>query len=131
MHPHHPHTEKARATDLDVLTIRILIGGTDLPGGPPPVEVPSPSPPHPPGDAPGRGPETPEPGIPAEPDPVPPVPHPDDPGIIIDLSPHAAPRAATTFCAVCWGVGHIRRPAANGEGLIPVACGYCAGTGMV
>lgn len=129
----HPHRMGRRATrgrpSVDSLTIRILTGGTDVPGGPPPVEVPSPGPPHPPGDAPGRGPETPEPGVPMpEPDdPVPPVTQPDPPGTVIDR----APITGTSFCALCWGAGRILGPAANGEGLIPVACAHCGGTGTV
>jgi hypothetical protein len=36
-----------------------------------------------------------------------------------------------SFCAQCWGQGRIHRPARNGEGLIPTACGTCGGTGLV
>ena len=37
----------------------------------------------------------------------------------------------TCFCACCWGQGRILTPAANGEGLIPVACATCEGLGAV
>jgi hypothetical protein len=32
---------------------------------------------------------------------------------------------------MCWGSGRIHEPAANGEGLIPVACAVCDGWGTV
>jgi hypothetical protein len=37
----------------------------------------------------------------------------------------------TCFCAGCWGQGRILTPAANGEGLIPLACPTCMGLGIV
>lgn len=37
----------------------------------------------------------------------------------------------TCFCADCWGQGWILTPAANGEGLIPLACSTCGALGMV
>lgn len=33
-------------------------------------------------------------------------------------------------CPECWGQRRILEPARNGEGLIPVACGRCLGTGI-
>lgn len=36
-----------------------------------------------------------------------------------------------SFCAACWGQGRIHSPARNGEGLVPVRCGTCGGSGMV
>lgn len=39
--------------------------------------------------------------------------------------------ASTEFCAICWGQGRVLRPAANGEGHVPVACARCDGTGWV
>ena len=35
------------------------------------------------------------------------------------------------FCAICWGAGRLLEPAMNGEGLIPVSCPTCCGTGSV
>jgi hypothetical protein len=35
------------------------------------------------------------------------------------------------FCAICWGAGRVFEAAMNGEGLIPVACATCCGTGAV
>lgn len=58
------------------------------------------------------------------------------PGIVTGLlgagRPERVPSpGGTTFCALCWGAGAIHRPAANGEGLVPVACDHCGGTGRV
>lgn len=35
------------------------------------------------------------------------------------------------FCPCCWANGRILSPAANGEGLVPLVCDACAGTGRV
>jgi len=35
-----------------------------------------------------------------------------------------------TFCALCWGAGAILEAAANGEGLITIACDRCGGMGI-
>ena len=35
------------------------------------------------------------------------------------------------FCAICWGAGRFLEPALNCEGLIPVSCPTCCGTGSV
>lgn len=45
-------------------------------------------------------------------------------------SPRLVP-AGAVFCAMCWGSGRIHEAAANGEGLIPVACATCDGWGTV
>ena len=36
---------------------------------------------------------------------------------------------AGDFCATCWAAGKFLVQARNGEGLIPVACTSCSGTG--
>lgn len=36
---------------------------------------------------------------------------------------------AATFCALCWGQAYVLEPARNGEGLIPLPCDGCGGTG--
>jgi hypothetical protein len=41
------------------------------------------------------------------------------------------PAATHHFCGPCWGQGRIASPARNGEGLVPVACATCDGTGRV
>jgi len=38
--------------------------------------------------------------------------------------------AGATWCPNCWGAGCIFHEAANGEGLIPVRCERCGGTGL-
>lgn len=35
------------------------------------------------------------------------------------------------FCGTCWGQGSIHSPAANGEGLVPLPCRWCGGSGRV
>lgn len=37
--------------------------------------------------------------------------------------------AGAWWCPNCWGAGRIFREAGNGEGLIPVRCERCDGTG--
>jgi hypothetical protein len=37
----------------------------------------------------------------------------------------------TCFCAMCWGAGRVLRQAANGEGLVPLRCATCAGSGVI
>jgi hypothetical protein len=32
-------------------------------------------------------------------------------------------------CGTCWGQGRYLEPARNGEGLVPVGCPACLGTG--
>lgn len=43
------------------------------------------------------------------------------------LAPLVEPR--TEPCGHCWGQRRILTPAANGEGLVPVPCPACGGTG--
>lgn len=43
--------------------------------------------------------------------------------------PLIAPRTAS--CARCWGQGRHFEPARNGEGLVPVGCPGCGGSGLV
>ena len=35
------------------------------------------------------------------------------------------------FCPTCWAAGRIWVQARNGEGLIPVACRACGGSGSI
>ena len=48
----------------------------------------------------------------------------------IDPSAPSAP-LGSCFCATCWGAGRYMEPARNGEGLIPVPCPSCCGTGAI
>ncbi|WP_217915500.1 hypothetical protein [Miltoncostaea marina] len=40
-------------------------------------------------------------------------------------------RVPTEFCALCWGAGRVLGAAPNGEGLVPVPCGWCGGAGRL
>jgi hypothetical protein len=44
-------------------------------------------------------------------------------------APLIAPK--TSSCARCWGQGRHFSPARNGEGLVPVVCPDCGGSGLV
>jgi hypothetical protein len=44
-----------------------------------------------------------------------------------DCEPLPLVPPGTSFCAMCWGQGHIWRAARNGEGLIPQRCSACDG----
>jgi hypothetical protein len=39
--------------------------------------------------------------------------------------------SGTASCARCWGQGRHLEAARNGEGLVPVACPDCRGSGLV
>lgn len=52
------------------------------------------------------------------------------PGIPPVVAARVVVRAARIApCSTCWGQGRYLEPAANGEGLVPVACETCLGTG--
>lgn len=44
-------------------------------------------------------------------------------------APLIAPETAS--CARCWGQGRHLEQARNGEGLVPVVCPDCAGSGLI
>jgi hypothetical protein len=46
-----------------------------------------------------------------------------------DLPPAPLAPATGCFCAACWGQGRMLEEARNGEGLVPVACADCGGSG--
>lgn len=47
------------------------------------------------------------------------------------LAPPPLVAPGTASCARCWGQGRHFAPARNGEGLVPVACPDCGGSGLV
>jgi hypothetical protein len=52
------------------------------------------------------------------------------PGVPVQIAARLVLRAARIApCATCWGQGRLLEPARNGEGLVPVACEACLGTG--
>lgn len=51
--------------------------------------------------------------------------------LLSPLEPPPLIASGTGFCAMCWGSGHIHSEAANGEGLVPLRCGTCRGSGVV
>ncbi|MEW6582679.1 MAG: hypothetical protein AB1416_07965, partial [Actinomycetota bacterium] len=42
----------------------------------------------------------------------------------------APSRPTADWCLTCWGAQRILEPARNGEGLVPVVCPACLGTGI-
>jgi hypothetical protein len=47
------------------------------------------------------------------------------------LPPAPLIASATASCPLCWGQGRLWEMARNGEGLVPLDCPTCGGSGLV